>query len=209
MTMSWAARLARGLTPARVHRSSALANHRDARGSSRFRCASSDAAGPNVDGAHVKRYEVTASGAGGATAATVRGHTIRTDLPRKMGGADEHPQPVELLVAALIGCEQATAAFVARHMTPRLALAGLTFEYVARRDERGATSLPLHAPIPVPARLTGVTGVATVHLVRGAGPETAERVDELRRLTEERCPVASTLRAGGCELDVRWRLAGE
>ena len=39
--------------------------------------------------------------------------------------------------------------------------------------------------------------------------ETAERVDELRRLTEERCPVASTLRAGGCELDVRWRLAGE
>lgn len=162
-----------------------------------------------MDGAHVKRYEVTASGAGGATAATVRGHTIRTDLPRKMGGADEHPQPVELLVAALIGCEQATAAFVARHMTPRLALAGLTFEYVARRDERGATSLPLHAPIPVPARLTGVTGVATVHLVRGAGPETAERVDELRRLTEERCPVASTLRAGGCELDVRWRLARE
>ena len=116
---------------------------------------------------------------------------------------------MELLVAALIGCEQATAAFVARHMTPRLALAGLTFEYVARRDERGATSLPLHAPPPVPARLTGVTGIATVHLVRGAGPETAERVDELRRLTEERCPVASTLRAGGCELDVRWRLAGE
>ena len=105
--------------------------------------------------------------------------------PEEDGGADEHPQPVELLVAALIGCEQATAAFVARHMTPRLALAGLTFEYVARRDERGATSLPLHAPLPVPARLTGVTGVATVHLVRGAGPETAERVDELRRLTEE------------------------
>ena len=119
-----------------------------------------------------------------------------------MGGADEHPQPVELLVAALIGCEQATAAFVAGHMTPRLALARADVRVRRARDDRGAT-LPLHAPPPVPARMQRVTGVAVVHLVRGA-PETAERVDELRRLTEERCPVASTLRRG----DASWTSGG-
>lgn len=90
-------------------------------------------------------------------------------------------------------------------MKPRLLLKGITFEYVAWRDERGATALPLDAPTPSPARLLGVRGTATVYLVKGT--ESLERIDELRRMTEARCPVANTLAAGGCELDIRWRLA--
>merc|ERR1719443_1036734 len=77
-----------------------------------------------------------------------------------MGGRDGDPQPVELLLAALVGCEQATAAFAARHMEPRLRLEGIDFAYEAERDPRGATALPLGAPPPAPARLLAVTGVA-------------------------------------------------
>ena len=120
------------------------------------------------------------------------------------------------------GCEQATAAYVARHMKPRLPLRGLTFDYQGYRDNRGAVSLPLERTPPAPAQLSRVAGVAVVHLTSstttgsaaaaaaaggGGGGETPERIDELRRLVEARCPVASTLSAAGCRLDITWRMA--
>ena len=74
-----------------------------------------------------------------------------------------------------------------------------------RGGDRGATSLPIIEPPPVSARMQRVTGTAVVHLSRGAG--TPERVDQLRRLVEARCPVANTLVAAGCELGVQWKLA--
>jgi hypothetical protein len=38
---------------------------------------------------------------------------------------------------------------------------------------------------------------------------TVERIDELRREVELRCPVANTLLAAGCRLDIEWRMAGD
>lgn len=64
------------------------------------------------------------------------------------GGSDAAAQPVETLLAALIGCEQATAAFVARHMQPRMDLMRIDFIYYAERDNRGAVALPLDEEPP-------------------------------------------------------------
>ena len=61
-----------------------------------------------------KVYELTARGEACACTTRVRQHTIRTDTPKLSGGADAAAQPVELLLAALVGCETATAHFVAR-----------------------------------------------------------------------------------------------
>ena len=156
----------------------------------------------------IKRYPLVARGSGVQCVMKARNvHDIRTDVPKAMGGADEAPQPVELLLAALVGCEQATAAYVARHMSPRFKLKYVHFSVVGERDDRGATALPVHEPAPCPARLSRVTGEAVVH-VRGPA-ETQARVDELARLVKSRCPVADTLRAAGTELEVRWRPAEE
>ena len=156
----------------------------------------------------IKRYPLVARGSGTQCVMKARNvHDIRTDVPKAMGGADEAPQPVELLLAALVGCEQATAAYVARHMSPRFRLKYVHFSVVGERDDRGATALPVHEPAPCPARLSRVTGEAVVH-VRGPA-ETQARVDELARLVKSRCPVADTLRAAGTELEVRWRPAEE
>ena len=156
----------------------------------------------------IKRYPLVARGSGTQCVMKARNvHDIRTDVPKAMGGADEAPQPVELLLAALVGCEQATAAYVARHMSPRFKLKYVHFSVVGERDDRGATALPVHEPAPCAARLKRATGEAVVH-ARGPA-ETQARVDELARLVKSRCPVADTLRAAGTELEVRWRPAEE
>lgn len=158
---------------------------------------------------HLKRYPLVARGSGAQCTIKARElHEIRTDVPRSMGGGDEAPQPVELLLSALVGCEQATAAYVARHMTPRFKLKAIHFSVIGERDDRGATSLPISAPAPVQARLTRVSGEAVVH-VRGPERETQARVEELARLVMQRCPVADMFHAAGTELAVRWRPAAD
>ncbi len=139
-----------------------------------------------ADETHMKRYPLVARGAGAQCTIKARDlHEIRTDVPKSMGGGDEAPQPVELLLSALVGCEQATAAYVARHMKPRFKLKAVHFAVIGERDDRGATYLPITAPAPVQARLTRVSGEAVVH-VRGPERETQARVEELARLVQSR-----------------------
>jgi len=153
----------------------------------------------------LKTYCLTGRGGGVAATVLARNHTIQTDVPKSMGGEDAAPQPVELVLAALVGCEQATAAYVARHTRPRFPLRYVHFDLRATRDERGAIALPIDKQPPVSSRLLRVEGTAIVHLSRGA--ESRARVEALGRRVEERCPVADMLRASGCELDVRWQMA--
>jgi len=161
-------------------------------------------AAPPTDAA-LKTYCLTGRGGGVAATVLARNHTIQTDVPKSMGGEDAAPQPVELVLAALVGCEQATAAYVARHTRPRFPLRYVHFDLRATRDERGAIALPIDERPPVSSRLLRVEGTAIVHLSRGA--ESRARVEALGRRVEERCPVADMLRASGCELDVRWQMA--
>ena len=63
-----------------------------------------------------KTYHLTGEGKRNAcTMQTDDGHTILSDIPKAMGGSDTAPQPVYLLLAALAGCETATANFVGEH----------------------------------------------------------------------------------------------
>ena len=71
-----------------------------------------------------KVYELTARGEACACTTRVRQHTIRTDTPKLSGGMDTAAQPVELLLAALVGCETATAHFVARGVLRRFSRTG-------------------------------------------------------------------------------------
>merc|ERR1712032_503454 len=68
----------------------------------------------------LKRYALDGvSRGGGVELRTSTGHALRTDMPVSMGGDDEAAQPVEMLLAALVGCETATAHFVARQLWRR------------------------------------------------------------------------------------------
>ena len=134
---------------------------------------------------------------------TDTGHSLRTDVPHKMGGRDEAPQPVEHLLSAYLGCTQATALYVGRMMSPRLLVESMEYDVTAFRDERGALQLPIDEVPSVPARLQRISGTVAVEFKAGI-EVTEDQLEILAEQTEARCPVANMIRASGCNIDVNW-----
>ena len=126
-----------------------------------------------------------------------------------MGGSDTAPQPVETLLAALLGCTQATAIYVGRMMKPRLIIDKIEFvEIKAYRDERGALELPIDVLPTIPARLQYISGIIKVYFKKGMNV-TEEQLSILAEQTEARCPVANMIHASGCVMDLKWMNGNE
>ena len=158
---------------------------------------------------HVKVYKLAGetmdNNKSGVKIVTDTEHILCTDLPKKMGGQNTAPQPVETLLAAWMGCTQATALFVGRQMKPnRLLIDRIVFENIqGERDERGALTLPIDENPPVPSRLTCVSGRIAVYRAKG-DPISQKELNLLREQTELRCPIANMMIASGCRMDVEW-----
>ena len=160
---------------------------------------------PQESTKYTKSYQLSGFGKGNRVEITTNtGHALTTDIPKKMGGTDSGPQPVETLIAAWMGCTQATAVFVGRHLPQRVVIDTLEFENIQGfRDERGALQLPIEKIPDVPSRLTRITG--TIHVyARNTQPISSDQLHLLRAQTEIRCPVANMLVASGCTVDVEW-----
>jgi len=138
-------------------------------------------------------------------------HKLNTDIPKAMGGQDSAPQPVEHLLAAYIGCTQATAVFVGRNMKPRILIDKIEFDIVGQRDEHGALDdVPItqQSPLPqIPARLSSINGSITVFTKDRSGEMIAMEEGSLELLekhVEHRCPIANMMILSGCEMKVLW-----
>jgi putative redox protein len=150
----------------------------------------------------IKRYELKGTGRNSLVEMeTNTGHSLKTDVPKKMGGSDVAPQPVETLLAALIGCTQATSMFVGRNMAPRILIDKMEFDLRAERDERGALTMPIEETPEIPARLQRIQGIIRVF---ATSPLSKSELNILSEQTEARCPVASMVIASGCDMDVEW-----
>ena len=158
-----------------------------------------------IDEQYTKSYTLQGEGAGTKVSITTdTGHSLSTDIPLKMGGKDSAPQPVETLLAAWMGCTQATALFVGRQLPKRLAIERISFENIrAVRDERGALELPIDTTPSVPSRIQTVTGTIRVYARKGQRIE-PDQLKLLEEQTELRCPVANMMIASGCEMNVMW-----
>lgn len=154
---------------------------------------------------HRKYYSISGTGQRSTVQMeTNTGHTLQTDVPTKMGGTNSAAQPVETLLAALLGCTQATAVYVGRMMTPRLIIDKIEFDIEAYRDERGALEHPIDVLPTIPARLQCVSGSVRVYFKKGMNDVTDEQLRTLGEQTEARCPVANMMHASGCVMDMQW-----
>lgn len=158
---------------------------------------------------HRKYYSISGTGKKSiVTMLTNTKHTLHTDIPAKMGGMDLAPQPVEHLLAALLGCTQATAMYVSRMMNPRLFIDRIEFsDFMAYRDERGALARPIDVFPSFPSRLQRVSGKVTVCFIASSSSSiviTPEQLRTLAKQTEARCPIANMMHASGCVMDIEW-----
>jgi hypothetical protein len=90
-------------------------------------------------------------------------HSIITDIPKVVGGKDNGPQPVEMLLSGLIGCETATCNYIARNMKPRIKIDKIDFNIKAERNEDGALLLPIGRTDLPSSSLNHIYGTAYVY----------------------------------------------
>jgi putative redox protein len=132
------------------------------------------------------RHAILATSAGGATiTSAVRGHTVRTDQPEKLGGADTAPTPLELLSVSLASC---IALYVHRHCEAEsLDAEDLAVEVKPIwRDDPGRVGrfdVVVHLPETIPverhAALLEVAEKCPVHHTLTLAPEITIQLREL------------------------------
>jgi len=111
----------------------------------------------------------------------IRGFSVPIDEPRELGGNDTAPNPVELLLAALGGCQE---------IVYRAFAAVLGIE-IDRIEVHAKGHLDLHGFLGLADVPAGFTNISfTTRIVSAASPES---IRQLAILVEKHCPVQDTL----------------
>lgn len=122
-------------------------------------------------------------------------HTFIADEPAEREGDDSGPTPLEYVLAGLCACESVTMKRTADKMRMQIDSFEITADAVIDRRGRKGTA-------PVPAHFLRVRVHATV-----GTPESAEKVERLRELTERHCPVATLLQGAPLQFISVWEKA--
>lgn len=120
--------------------------------------------------------------AGVQVQASMRQFRLQIDEPPQLGGADAGPNPVEILLAALGGCQEIVYAVHA-------ALLGIPLDAVRVRVEGTLDPRGLLDMAEVPAGLLAVKAVVEID-----SPAAPEEIARLSALVERSCPVLDSLR---------------
>ena len=111
----------------------------------------------------------------------IRGFTVPMDEPRELGGNDTAPNPVELLLAALGGCQE----IVYRAFAAVLGVEISSIEVHAKGN------LDLHGFLGLSDVPAGFSNISfTTRIVSPASPES---ISQLAVLVERHCPVQDTI----------------
>jgi uncharacterized OsmC-like protein len=111
----------------------------------------------------------------------IRGFTVPIDEPRELGGNDTAPNPVELLLAALGGCQEIVYRAFA-------AVLGIEIDSI---EVHAKGRLDLHGFLGLADVPAGFTNISfTTRIVSSAS---SESIRSLAALVEKHCPVQDTL----------------
>jgi len=121
---------------------------------------------------------VTATLANGRARLSAGPFNWEADLPQAVGGQNLAPSPTAYLLGALAGCG---VVFVRDTLVPQLGLQVDDVSAVARCKTNAGGLLGIAGALP---------DLGDIELeIRISSPEPQARIDELRRVWEERCPI--------------------
>ncbi len=115
-----------------------------------------------------------------------------TDEPKTSGGGETGPTPLETLLASLVGCKAVMIHNVASAMD--FDYEGVELEASGEVDLRGPKGVPGIRPYFDSVDLTVIVYTE----------ESADRLDQLARNAEVRCPVMNLLRDAGATVNAKW-----
>ena len=119
---------------------------------------------------------------------------VFTDEPASLGGTNSAPSPLETVLVALVGCDGVIINGVAKAMG--FEYSGVEFECTSQIDVRGPKGVPGIRPYFEQAELVIVLYT----------DEPEDRVNQLIRNVEFRCPVMNLMRAADVKLSVDWQV---
>ena len=112
----------------------------------------------------------------------IRGFTVPIDEPRELGGNDTAPNPVELILAALGGCQEIVYRAFA-------AVLGIEIEHI---EVHAKGYLDLHGFLGLDAEVPpGFSNISFT--TRIVSPVSEEAISQLVALVEKHCPVQDNL----------------
>lgn len=140
-------------------------------------------------------FKVEGNGNGMRLDAVAGKHTIAVDEPEAFGGKDSAIDPLSTLLASLIACENVMAQMIAKEMN--FDLQGISFEVDGSLDLSG-----LMGNLAVKPYFEQVEVKANV-----VTTETQDRIDELQKTVDLRCPVFRTFKDAGIPIRNKWAKA--
>jgi putative redox protein len=137
-------------------------------------------------------FKVDGTGTGMRLDAIAGKHTMAIDEPVSMGGKDSAIDPLSAFLASLISCENVMAQLIAQEM--KFDLQGISFTVEGSLDLAG-----LMGDLSVKPYFQQVTVKASV-----VTTESQERIDELQKAVDMRCPVYRTIKDAGIPIENQW-----
>ena len=148
-----------------------------------------------MENSHLETFKAVAQGKGWPTtvAITDTEWTLQTDEPVEDGGSNTGPNPMQLFIASLAGCQNEQAQVVAEELSVTI------------------TQIDIHVEIDLD--LAGFMGESdtsngsykNVRLEAVvSGEATDKEIKALGQKVDDRCPILGLLRTSGCKIESAW-----
>ncbi|WP_280768346.1 OsmC family protein [Salipaludibacillus daqingensis] len=139
------------------------------------------------------KFKVDAKTEGLTLHAKAGKHELVLDEGSQMGGKDQGPNPLQTSLAALASCENVTARIVAKEM--KFDLKDIDFKITGEFDPKGFMGDPNIRPYFQTVKVDAEVETN----------ESEDRIKELQKKVESRCPVYTMMAAANVNMVDSWK----